>query len=240
MLGRRRLSSRPMSGGLSVVCGASGGLGPAVLDALAALGDPVVGVASPRSDAAQLVALRPGVHWERADLAEPAAVEQLWRRIDVRGEVRRLVNVTGGFAGGTVAMTAPDRVREMLRLNLETAWWSAREAARRMVALGSGAIVNVGSRAGQSLGGGAAAYAVSKAALHAFTQVLAAELSGSGVRVYAVVPGTIDTPANRASMPSADLATAIPAEQVAEVVAALCDGSLVAVSGALVPVFRRG
>jgi 3-oxoacyl-[acyl-carrier protein] reductase len=228
-----------MRGPISVVCGASGGLGPAVLDALTALGDPVIGVASQRSDPARLAELRPRVHWERADLADPAEVEQLWLRIDALGEVRRLVNVTGGFAAGTVAEAGPDQVREMFRLNLETAWWSAREAARRMVPRGEGAIVNIGSRAGLSRDGGAAAYAVAKAALHALTEVLAAELAGSGVRVNAVVPGTIDTPANRARMSPADLATAVPAEQVAEVVAALCAGGLEAVTGALVPVFRR-
>jgi NAD(P)-dependent dehydrogenase (short-subunit alcohol dehydrogenase family) len=225
-----------MSHGVSVVCGASGGLGPAVLDALTPLGDTVVGVASPRSDPARLEAIRPGIRWERADLTEPAAVEELWRRIDGLGEVRRLVNVTGGFAGGSVAESTPEQLREMLRLNLESAWWSSREAARRMVAGGGGVIVNVGSRAGLTLGSGAAAYAVSKAAVHALTQVLAAELAGTGVRVHAVVPGTIDTPANRAWMTPADLAAAVRPEQVAAVIAALCDDRLEAVSGVVLPV----
>jgi NAD(P)-dependent dehydrogenase (short-subunit alcohol dehydrogenase family) len=211
--------------GLSVVCGASGGLGPAVLDAMAALGDPVVGVASLRSDPEKLAALRWDVQWLRADLSDPDAVEALWRTIDGLGEVRRLINVTGGFAGGKVVETSPRVVREMLRVNLETAWWPSREAARRMTALGGGMIVNVGSTAGIELRGGAAAYAVSKAALHALTAVLADELSSAGVGVNAVAPGTIDTPANRAWMSAADLAKAVSPERVAEAIVSFCKPS---------------
>jgi NAD(P)-dependent dehydrogenase (short-subunit alcohol dehydrogenase family) len=211
-----------MGPGLSVVCGASGGLGPAVLDAVAALGDPVVGVASLRSDPEQLTALRSAVQWLRADLSDPDAVEALWRTIDGLGEIRRLVNVTGGFAGGRVVETSPRVVQEMLRVNLETAWWSSREAARRLAALGGGMIVNVGSAAGIELRGGAAAYAVSKAALHALTAVLADELRSAGVGVNAVAPGTIDTPANRAWMNAADLAKAVSPERVAEAIVSFC------------------
>jgi NAD(P)-dependent dehydrogenase (short-subunit alcohol dehydrogenase family) len=220
---------------LSVVCGASGGLGPAVLDAMAALGDPVVGVASPRSDPEKLAALRPDVQWLRADLADPDAVEALWRTIDDLGEVRRLVNVTGGFAGGRVIETSPRVVREMLRVNLETAWWSSREAARRMTALGGGTIVNVGSAAGVELRGGAAAYAISKAALHALTEVLSDELRSAGVGVNAVAPGTIDTPANRAWMRPADLAKAVSPARVAEAIVSFCEPSHF-VTGQVLPV----
>ncbi|MGA3185447.1 MAG: SDR family oxidoreductase [Candidatus Dormibacteria bacterium] len=214
-----------MALGLSVVCGASGGLGPAVLDAMAALGDPVVGVASPRSEPAKLAALRPDVQWLRADLSDPDSVEALWRIIDGLGEVRRLVNVTGGFAGGTVIETSPRVVRDMFEVNLATAWWSSREAARRMTALGGGMIVNVGSASGVELHGGAAAYAVSKAALHALTRVLSDELRSAGVAVNAVAPVTIDTPANRAWMSAGDLARAVPQEKVAEAIASFCDPS---------------
>src|SRR5579864_6962654 len=107
---------QPMSRDLAVVCGASGGLGPAVVTALAGSFD-VLGVASPRRSPEELRAVAP-CEWEQADLEDPGDVERLWQRIDSRGaRTGCLVNLTGGFKGGTVAEAEPEAVRQMLRLN---------------------------------------------------------------------------------------------------------------------------
>jgi NAD(P)-dependent dehydrogenase (short-subunit alcohol dehydrogenase family) len=219
---------------VALVCGGGGALGSEIVRALAARGDTVV-----VADRAPAEDTREGVTHEVADLTSPDEVAALWDRIEAASEAPRwVVNAAGGFRPGDVALSEPDAVRFMSDLNLGTAWWSCREAARRLPE--GGAIVNVSSKTGLTGGTGSAAYAVSKSGVIRLTEVLAAELRERRIRVNAVLPSVIDTPANRASMSPDALRNAVAPADLASVIAFLLSDAAAAVTGAIVPVYGFG
>jgi NAD(P)-dependent dehydrogenase (short-subunit alcohol dehydrogenase family) len=236
---------------LAVVMGATGGLGTAVVDALAKRGDRVIAVARSRAEVSQLASQYPGnVTGDTADLTSRVEVDELWERIDRVGVPRWVVNVTGGYRPGKVVDTTPDDFTFMMDLNLGSAWWSCRAAARRMKGAvspspsgggqgGGRGIVNVSARSALVAEPGAAAYAVSKAGVIKLTEVLAAELKTLGVRVNAVVPALIDTPANRKSLPEKLMEKAVAPYEIAAVIADLCSDAPQAVTGAAIQVYGR-
>jgi NAD(P)-dependent dehydrogenase (short-subunit alcohol dehydrogenase family) len=219
---------------VALVCGGGGALGTEIVGALAARGDTVVVV-----DRAPAADVLDGVNHEVADLTSVDQVTALWDRIEAAAETPRwVVNAAGGFRPGDVASSDPDSVRFMSDLNLGTAWWSCREAARRLPE--GGAIVNVSSKTGLNGGAGSAAYAVAKSGVIRLTEVLAAELRERRVRVNAVLPSVIDTPANRASMSPDELKNAVAPADLASVISFLLSDAAAAVTGAIVPVYGFG
>ena len=126
----------------------------------------------------------------------------------------------------------------MYALNVLTALNASRSAIPYLVASGTGRIVNVGAMGALQAGAGMGAYAASKAGVHRLTEALAAEWKGR-ITVNAVLPSTIDTPANRASMPKADFAKWVTPEELANVILFLASDAASAVTGALIPVSGR-
>lgn len=224
-----------MTADVSLVCGASGALGAAVVRAFLARGDRVVAV----DRHAAAVASREGtdrVRSEAVDLTAPDEVEALWDRLSGAGDLPRwLVNAVGGFRAGTVAETGPDDYRFLQEINLDATWWSCRAAARRLRA--GAAIVNVAARPALGGGAGSAAYAASKAAVLRVTQVLSDELRERRIRVNAVLPSVMDTPANRAAMSEELMRESVSTDDVAAVIAFLCSDHARVVSGAAIPVY---
>jgi NAD(P)-dependent dehydrogenase (short-subunit alcohol dehydrogenase family) len=122
-----------------------------------------------------------------------------------------------------------------MQLNLETTLWACQAAAPRLSAAG-GAIVNVGSRSAVA-GTDPIAYSLSKAAVVRPTSLLSDQFKDSRVRVNAVLPALMDTPANRASIPASGMVKAVPVDAVAKVIAFLCGPDGWPVNGAIIPVY---
>lgn len=170
------------------------------------------------------------------DLTEAEDVEELFEEIEEAGGVKTLVNVAGGFAYGSIEETDAETWQRMLELNATTCFLCSRAAAAALKERGeSGHIVNVA--AVPALDGGAAhmsAYSASKAAVLNLTQSFSDELVEDGITVNAIVPTTIDTPANREAMADADRSTWLPPEEIAEVIAFLTSEKARIVTGAAV------
>lgn len=199
-----------------VVTGATGGLGPAVVAAFKAAGDTTVGVSS-----------------KNVDLTDAAGTAEFFLRT---GPVDVLVHVTGGFASGSDDV---DVWRRMMKLNFSAALNAMLAVLPGMKERGRGRIVAVGSRTGEELAAGVGAYGVSKAALHALVKQMALEVTGTGVTVNAVLPGTIDTPANRSWATPEQVSAWVKPESIAEAIVWLASDAAADVNGALVPVYGR-
>lgn len=172
------------------------------------------------------------------DLADAGAVERAVAQVFERfGRVDAAFNVAGAYRGGTVEATPAADWEMLLDANFRSTLHVCRALAPRLRAQGGGAIVNVGSRASLAGGAGAAAYSVAKTAVLRLTESLAAELGRHGVRVNCVLPGTIDTPANRAAMPDADPSAWVELDALVDVLGFLASPAARAVNGAALPVF---
>lgn len=209
---------------IAVVTGGTGALGSALtLDLL-------------RSGAQVTVTYTSGLEWRRLQASandlesrlDGVSVD-LTRGRDVQLFVRDVVNrygridflccLAGGFAAGKLWETDEATWDRMLQLNLRTLTSMLRCVVPLMIDNNFGRIVTVSSGAILKGGGaGLMAYAVSKWAVRHLSELLAEEVKGKDVRVFCLMPGTMDTEANRRSMPEADFSQWVKTETVAEVV----------------------
>jgi NAD(P)-dependent dehydrogenase (short-subunit alcohol dehydrogenase family) len=221
----------------AIVTGGTGGLGAAVTRTLLDDGWRVV---VPWFAERELARVREHERLElvQADLTDPESAANV---VATAGDgLRALANLVGGFAmGERVHATPVDDFEAQLRLNLRPTYLMCAAAIPVMLAAGEGAIVCVSSRAAVQPFAGAAGYITAKAAVLAFVDALDAEYRDDHIRSNAILPSTIDTPANRKSMPDADFDTWVKPEEIARVIALLCSDDARVTSGAHVPVYGR-
>jgi NAD(P)-dependent dehydrogenase (short-subunit alcohol dehydrogenase family) len=228
-----------------LVTGAAGNLGRAVCAALAARGAMLIGL---DRAAAPLEALfadlpRPAQHLlvPGVDLGDAAACDAAAAAAIARfGRLDGVVHTVGGFDAATIAEGDAALFERMFRLNLLTTANLFRAAVGVMRPAGRGSLVAIGAMAALRAPAGLAAYSASKAGVLRLVEAYAEELKPTGLRVNALLPGTLDTPQNRAAMPDADPAAWVAPEQVAEAAAFLVSAAASGITGALLPVTGRG
>jgi len=231
-----------MAGRVAIVAGGTGALGQSICLAFLSTGVTVcVPYAVPEETDALRARLAPAeaprLDPAPCDVTDEAAVNRFVAGVLERhGRVDVLVNAVGGFAGGDLASTSVAEWNRMLTLNLNTAMLGCRAVLPAMTRAGRGRIVNIASRAVVPPAGGFIAYTVAKSAVITLTQALAQEVRAHGITVNAVLPSTMDTPANRRAMPDADRSSWVSTDAVALVVTFLASDAAEAVSGAAVPV----
>lgn len=227
-----------------LVTGAAGNLGRATLGCLAREGAALVAV-DRMGDAASLLPAGladPSAHVAISglDLLDAASCEAGIAQVMARfGRLDGIAHTVGGFAMQPIADAGPMEWEAMFRLNLLSTLNIFRAGIAAMRPRGAGSLCAVGALAAMKAPAEMGAYAASKSAVLRLVESYAEELRGTGLRVNAVLPGTMDTPQNRAAMPDADPAAWVRPEAVGQVIAFLLSDAAEAVSGALLPVAGR-
>jgi NAD(P)-dependent dehydrogenase (short-subunit alcohol dehydrogenase family) len=225
-----------LAGQIALVTGANGGLGPFVSNSLLAAGATVVGIA--RSIAAG-EAHDVQFYLVSADLTDPEEARNLIMRLAAQfHKIDILVHVMGGFAGGaSVADTDDATWQKMMNLNLNAAFYVFRAVVPVMREAGHGRIIAIGSRQAVQPAANVGAYSASKAALVSLVQTVAIENKDKNIRANVILPGTMDTPANRAAMPNANFEKWVKPAHVAALVVLLASDAGEDITGAALPVY---
>ena len=233
---------RGLAGRTALVTGAGGGIGRAVVRALAGFGVRVGGLDHPDGPPMEGVAAE-----ARADIRDPRAVEEAVARVAAAiGPIEVLVSNAGYTRAEHMGQLTPEAWREEVEANLSGHYHAARAVLPGMRARGAGAILNVASV--NALGHyGNPAYSAAKAGLVAWTRALAVEEGRHGVRAVAIAPGTVRTPAwARRAEARPDilermarhypLGRVVEPEEVADLVAFLASDMASAITGCVVPI----
>ncbi len=235
-----------LRGRVALVAGALGSLGQAVCLRLLDSGATVYALGHGHDDASAQLRAKAGTPAERLHFisvdasAEADVSSAITTLVGAESRVDVLVNLIGGYsAGKPVTEMEMDTFTSMLDLNLRSTFLLSKYAARVMERNGFGRIINISSRAAVNGRRNAAGYAVAKAGVITLSEAQAEEVRDSGVTVNAVLPSIIDTPINRAAMPTAHFDKWPTPEQVARVIAFLASDDAGLISGASIPVYGR-
>ncbi len=219
-----------------LITGARGGLGTHVTKAFLEAGGWVVGSSRTIADSEFASPRFVGIP---ADLTNAGDVRKLADAVVKRFEkVDVLVHLTGGFAGGSPIHETDDATwQQMIDVNLRAAVYTLSAVIPHMRKNKHGRIVVVAGRAGVEPAPNIGAYSASKAALVSLVRTAALENRDFGITANAILPGTIDTEANRKSDPSADRSKWVSPDLLAQLMVFLASDGAAQITGAAIPVY---
>jgi NAD(P)-dependent dehydrogenase (short-subunit alcohol dehydrogenase family) len=230
------MAEHSMKGKIVLITGANGGLGTYVTQAFLDAGATVVGV-SRKIEQSEFKS--PAFTALPAEISNLAAAKSVVETVVSRfGKLDVLAHTIGGFSGGQpIAQTDDNTFRRMFDVNLNSAFDLLRAAIPPLRKTGNGRIIAIASRAAVDPGPGVGAYSASKAALVSLIRTVAAENKDAGMTANVILPGTMDTPANRKDMPKADFAKWVRPARVADLMVWLAGDAGTDVNGAVIPVY---
>ncbi len=225
----------------AIVTGASGNMGQAVVKKFIDEGYKVIGTVL-SDDFAKLNF--PANRFEKVvvDLMnEEYAQKFAAATIAKYGAIDTAVLTVGGFAKGDIADTKTAAISKQVQLNFETAYNIARPVFSQMMKQGNGRIFLIGSKPGldAAAGKGMVAYSLAKSLIFRLAELMNNEAKGTNVVISVVVPGTIDTPQNRESMPQADFSSWVKAEAIADVIYFYCGDEAKALRQPVIKVYNN-
>jgi NAD(P)-dependent dehydrogenase (short-subunit alcohol dehydrogenase family) len=219
-----------------VVFGGSGALGSAIVQRLGGDGAEVISADAVEPDADRRLE---GVLYQALDVLDETAVAGFFSALE--GEIWGVANVVGGYSPGqAVAELDLATFGRQIELNLVSAALLTKHALGRLTEQGQGGrVVHTSSRVALGDGKQSFSYSVSKLGVIRLVEAAAAEVRESGVSVNCILPSVIDTPANRAAMPSSDHSRWPKPSELAAVVSFLLSEEAGIISGAAIPVYGR-
>jgi NAD(P)-dependent dehydrogenase (short-subunit alcohol dehydrogenase family) len=222
-----------MKGRVILVTGANGGVGTAVVQQLLEMGASVAGASRSTN---QALSSRPEFLPIAADLATfEGAAQSVNAVLEHFSRIDGLVHTVGGFAFGALHEMSEQQWRRLCDENLNSAFYLLRAVLPPMRERRHGRVVMIGSLAAAVPQSNLSAYVATKAGLHALVQSAALENRRSGIAINAILPGTIDTAANRVAMPNADPSHWLSPQKLARLCAQLLSDPDGALTGALLP-----
>jgi NAD(P)-dependent dehydrogenase (short-subunit alcohol dehydrogenase family) len=227
-----------MKGKVVLVTGANGGLGTYVTQAFLDAGATVIGTSRKIQ---QSDFNNPNFTAVPAEISTREGAKALVDQVVARfGKLDVLAHTVGGFAGGqSITDTDDATFQRMFDLNLNCVFHVLRAAIPPLRKTGDGRVIAIGSRAAMEPGAGVGAYSASKAAMVSLVRTVAFENKDAGLTANAVLPGTMDTPANRTAIPNADVSKWVQPATIAQLVLWLAGESGKDVNGSVIPVYGK-